>query len=43
MDSFGYSIVATSDGGCALTGHTTAPGARELDLMVSRLGRRPPG
>lgn len=36
-ESFGYTVRATPDGGCVLTGHTTERSAGDLDLLLIKL------
>ena len=36
--SFGYTIRATPDGGCVVTGHTTEGSAGDLDLFIIKIG-----
>lgn len=35
--SFGYTVRATTDGGCVFTGHTTVDSAGDLDLLLVRV------
>jgi hypothetical protein len=36
--SFGYTVRATADGGCVVTGHTTVGSAGDLDLFLVKYG-----
>ena len=38
-EAFGYTAAATSDGGCALAGHTTVGGEGGLDLLLVKVDR----
>ena len=35
--SFGYTVNATTDGGCVFTGHTTVRSAGELDVFLVKV------
>jgi hypothetical protein len=39
-ESFGYTVRATSDGGCIFTGHTTVNSAGNRDLMLVKVANR---
>ena len=37
-ETFGYTVVATADGGCVFTGHTSVDTPRNLDLLLVKIG-----